>query len=450
MPWRAAFAVGALTTLVSGACQCFRAVGSPEECDGLDNDGNGKIDDGPDGGLLSRDCPLQLGVCAGAQATCINGHWAECDYGPDYQLTERKCDGLDNDCDGRIDTSWARVLLDADAGTGKQTGVLLSWDVIEPQLITQPGGFVLTLPDQLLFLSEDLVVTNLVAFPHHSNNESYLFENGADWMRIGNDAPTNAAPCIFAHEVLRDGGYQKEADGGERFLQHVCALPNLWSFAAVATDGGWATLSAFGSDPPPFWTYFRPDGGLDQGFLDAGVDAGPGYVEYVADDVDGTLLLSASSGAWLRSWTVSPPSTELTVALDATGECYAWDPNPLSYACVKSGSVVWYGPDGGTLTPPFVGYPAEMRGKVDRLVVMLARDGGFNSRGYDFAAVVDGGFVAYASFDVPSAPAQYTIHELGGRLQLVTWGGPEVSPESMEICPNCRIEKFSGEFVCVP
>lgn len=76
-----------------------------ENCNGKDDDCDGQIDndikreDGPA-------CTNNVGVCSTGRKTCANGQWAECtaaDYGPDYEKTETKCDGKDNDCNGVID-----------------------------------------------------------------------------------------------------------------------------------------------------------------------------------------------------------------------------------------------------------------------------------------------------------------------------------------------------------
>ena len=73
-----------------------------EECDGIDNDCNGDVDE---------DLPIQetecgLGECfASGLASCVNGSWLD-DCVPGNP-SEELCDGLDNNCDGIADDGLA-------------------------------------------------------------------------------------------------------------------------------------------------------------------------------------------------------------------------------------------------------------------------------------------------------------------------------------------------------
>jgi hypothetical protein len=103
-----------------------------EVCDGKDNDCDGVIDDH----LESSDLPLcdkQLGVCAGSRWACVQGLLQPCDdawyasYSADYEPTETRCDGKDNDCNGQTD-ELASCAIDAGAAAGPDAAQAQSVD----------------------------------------------------------------------------------------------------------------------------------------------------------------------------------------------------------------------------------------------------------------------------------------------------------------------------------
>ncbi len=55
------------------------------------------------------------GVCANGAAFCdpLEGEWL-CNYPDEYEVDEVTCDGLDNDCDGKVDESFAKLGMSCD------------------------------------------------------------------------------------------------------------------------------------------------------------------------------------------------------------------------------------------------------------------------------------------------------------------------------------------------
>ena len=82
-----------------------------EKCDAVDNDCNGTVDDVRG---LARPCTAPFdGVCSVGLVECVRGNII---CRPSAQATQERCDGLDNDCDGTVDEG------NPGAGSGCSTG----------------------------------------------------------------------------------------------------------------------------------------------------------------------------------------------------------------------------------------------------------------------------------------------------------------------------------------
>lgn len=118
---------GKLSCSGSGKEVCIRQnAPKTETCNGKDDDCDGQIDNN----LTAPLCTNQKGVCQGIKKFCGGASgWVECTptnlliRTPGYQHPERRCDGLDNDCDGKTDIGCVSTFAGSAGSSGFTNGI---------------------------------------------------------------------------------------------------------------------------------------------------------------------------------------------------------------------------------------------------------------------------------------------------------------------------------------
>jgi len=95
---------------LNAVCDAIPGLPSKEVCDGRDNDCNGEIDDGI--GFIT----CGVGACQKKVRACVNGHRGECV--PAKPVKEICGNGIDDDCDGQIDEGYKNLGKTCYAGIG--------------------------------------------------------------------------------------------------------------------------------------------------------------------------------------------------------------------------------------------------------------------------------------------------------------------------------------------
>jgi hypothetical protein len=86
----------------ANGCECQLTNKGVETCDGVDNDCNGVVDDGAGGVVYTGPAnTMGVGVCAAGIQACQGGKLV--DVMPQRLPSAEVCDGVDNDCNGKVD-----------------------------------------------------------------------------------------------------------------------------------------------------------------------------------------------------------------------------------------------------------------------------------------------------------------------------------------------------------
>ncbi len=401
-----------------------------ELCDGFDNNRDGLVDRTPDGGLLSRPCLKSLGVCALARSYCIDAGYGPCDYGPDFQEVETRCDGLDNDCDGRIDKSAAHVIVPGDGGFS-------AYDLGVSQVIRRDGGWLLNLANETLFFNDQLKVTGRwEASPYIFGAESILEEDGENWIRFRGRHGVQP-PATFRVESV-------EAGGVVRLIADI-ELADVISegFAVLPNATGWSMASISGSRAPVLIKVER-DGGVNATPVDAGTPftiTASRHAFYTQSNActlrrcDAnmnctTVFDSTSSDSWYCAQISETPSVILT---------------PQQYSYVDGG------PYAGVAT---LEWGHSNRAPVDEtdstlLVTRLAADGG----DVDYSILRPAGVTAvehttHARYD-EWAVFQARLTQFDEHAALLTW--PLVADAGVSSQPSeWPLNSVKAEYICLP
>jgi hypothetical protein len=438
---------------------------TPESCNGQDDDRDGRIDEAPDGGLLTRDCPLTLGVCRGSQSTCLSGQFQPCAYPPSYQRVETACDGVDNDCDGQVDRSVTKTLFSWDAGRPlsfcdfRAPSPLCFEDVAGLQLLSSQNGYVFNSGSRLAFLDQELNVISSARPPvlrplsfAHSFPAAHLVTNGAEWFRVVYEC----ADCIHggilsAYPLQQDGGSPTDALGDLAPLATYFRPLSSFEYGGVAAVAGGVQVVGFdrraGEPVTHVSVSFRFDGGVEVISRDAGFQVPRSSFGHFTLAWDGGFGLWSGSEGLIRRFdgSLNPlaatPLPQGARLVRAAPPLLAV-PSQSGWAIVDTEGVTLFSLDAGA--HPY--WSGATWGTSPTDAVFMALEGA--DGGWDLASLRNG--MVHRLGPSPASPSSLTtsqpiLMQLDGGLYGMVWYDADLTS-----CLNCEVNDVRASFICVP
>ncbi|NOY91478.1 MAG: formylglycine-generating enzyme family protein [Deltaproteobacteria bacterium] len=245
-----------------------------EVCNGLDDDCDGIVDDG-----LSPPATFcnPNGVCAGTSPTCGGTSGWQCSYpAGTYEVTETRCDGLDNDCNGLVDDPFPSVGLACDngaLGTCLRTGAFVCDGAGTGVTCTAPaapapgvetcnnadddcdGVVDNNAPANWVPITLSGGATRWVFQYEASRPDSTSTDSGSRTHRACSDPNrlpwTNVSPAEAAAACATVGGRLCSESEWQRACETPAGTPCTWSYQSSCTTYSGNTCNGFDNDVDP-------------------------------------------------------------------------------------------------------------------------------------------------------------------------------------------------------
>ncbi len=173
-----------------------------EQCNNIDDDCNGKIDDG-----LTQPCKS---ACGTGRETCVAGHWVNCNA---PKPKKEICNNFDDDCNGKIDDGIECTIL----ATGDWDGDVFVWNPFSFKKLFSTKNYtrinqlrfspnkqflaVATRKDVRIWYAETGLPYRTIS--NYTNNRSIAFSPDNKYIAIGNDKKRVEIRSVSTGSLIR-------------------------------------------------------------------------------------------------------------------------------------------------------------------------------------------------------------------------------------------------------